>query len=67
MTKPNSNIFEKSVAELDTIVAKMESGNLSLDESLQLFEKGVKLTRLCQKTLAQAEAKIEKLMSQVEE
>lgn len=54
--------FEKSVQELDTIVEKMESGELSLDESLKLFEKGVKLTRSCQKILTQAEAKIESLM-----
>lgn len=54
--------FEKSVQELDNIVTQMESGELSLDESLKLFEKGVKLTRSCQKTLADAEIKIEKLM-----
>ncbi len=54
--------FEESVQELDDIVSKMESGDLSLDESLKLFEKGVKLTRDCQKTLADAEAKIEALM-----
>ncbi len=59
----NSKTFEKSVQELDGIVSKMESGELSLDESLKLFEKGVKLTRECQKSLADAEAKIEKLMS----
>jgi len=61
----NSTSFEKSVAELDSIVDRMESGELSLDESLKLFEKGVKLTRECQKTLADAEAKIEKLMNTV--
>ena len=59
----NTKTFEKSVQELDGIVSKMESGELSLDESLKLFEKGVKLTRECQKSLAEAEAKIEKLMS----
>lgn len=59
--------FEKSVEELDSIVSKMESGDLNLDESLKLFEKGVKLTRLCQKTLADAEKKIEKLMAEVNE
>ncbi len=59
----NTKTFEKSVQELDGIVSKMESGELSLDESLKLFEKGVKLTRECQKSLADAEAKIEKLMS----
>ena len=57
--------FENSVKELDAIVSKMESGELSLDESLKLFEQGVKLTRACQKTLADAEAKIEKLMEAV--
>ena len=46
---------------------RMESGELSLDESLKLFEQGVKLTRSCQKTLADAEAKIEKLMADVRE
>jgi len=54
--------FEKSVQQLDAIVEKMESGELSLDESLKLFEKGVKLTRSCQEILSQAEAKIESLM-----
>jgi exodeoxyribonuclease VII small subunit len=63
MTNPKT--FEKSVQELDVIVERMESGDLSLDESLQLFEKGVKLTRACQQTLADAEARIEKLLAQV--
>lgn len=63
MTKKQS--FENSVQELDSIVAKMESGQLSLDESLQLFEKGVQLTRSCQKMLTDAESKIEKLMNEV--
>jgi exodeoxyribonuclease VII small subunit len=61
-----SKSFEKSVQALDTIVTKMESGELSLDESLKLFEQGVKLTRECQKTLADAEKKIEKLMQAVD-
>ena len=61
----NTTTFEKSVEQLDTIVERMESGELSLDESLKLFEKGVKLTRECQKTLADAETKIEKLMKEV--
>ena len=63
----NTKTFEKSVQELDAIVSKMESGELSLDESLKLFEQGVKLTRACQKTLADAEEKIEKLMESVDE
>jgi exodeoxyribonuclease VII small subunit len=59
----NSKTFENSVQELDNIVSQMESGELSLDESLKLFEKGVKLTLSCQKILADAETKIEKLMA----
>jgi exodeoxyribonuclease VII small subunit len=59
--------FENSISQLDSIVERMESGELSLDESLKLFEQGVKLTRSCQKTLADAEAKIEKLMADVRE
>jgi exodeoxyribonuclease VII small subunit len=63
----NTKTFENSVNELDAIVSKMESGELSLDESLKLFEQGVKLARACQKTLADAEAKIEKLMDAIDE
>jgi len=59
--------FESSIDELDSIVSKMESGDISLDESLKLFEQGIKLTRSCQKTLADAESKIEKLMAEVNE
>ena len=62
----DSKSFEKSVEQLDAIVSQMESGELSLDESLQLFEKGVKLTRSCQKTLVEAEKKIEKLMNSMD-
>lgn len=54
--------FERSLAELESIVDKLEAGDLSLDESLQQFERGVQLTRLCQAALRQAEQKIEILM-----
>ena len=67
MSQSKSVTFENAVHELDKIIEKMESGDISLDESLKLFEKGVKLTRSCQKTLAEAEAKIEKLMAQVQQ
>ena len=63
MSKKQS--FENSIQELDSIVEKMESGQLSLEESLELFEKGVQLTRSCQKILSDAESKIEKLMKEV--
>lgn len=54
--------FERSLAELEAIVGKLEAGDLSLDESLRQFERGVQLTRLCQSALKQAEHKVEILM-----
>jgi exodeoxyribonuclease VII small subunit len=50
--------FEKSLDELETIVEKMEEGGLSLNESLSLFEKGVKLARFLREELDKAEKKI---------
>jgi exodeoxyribonuclease VII small subunit len=54
--------FERSLAELEAIVEKLEQGELSLDESLRHFERGVQLTRVCQSALKQAEQKVEILM-----
>jgi exodeoxyribonuclease VII small subunit len=54
--------FERSLAELEAIVDKLEAGDLSLDESLKQFERGVQLTRVCQSALKQAEQKVEILM-----
>ena len=51
--------FEEALAELETLVDTMEKGELSLDESLASFERGIILTRLCQQALKQAEQKIE--------
>jgi exodeoxyribonuclease VII small subunit len=50
--------FEKSLAELEKIVEKMEEGGLSLSESLSLFEKGIKLARSLREELDEAEKKI---------
>jgi len=50
--------FNKGLTELEQIVKQMDSADLSLDESLKLFEKGVSLTKLCQKALQDTEAKI---------
>lgn len=50
------------MAELEAIVDKLEGGDLSLDESLKYFERGVQLTRQCQTALKQAEQKVEILM-----
>jgi exodeoxyribonuclease VII small subunit len=54
--------LEKSLAELEQIVARMEQGELSLDESLKQFERGIALTRNCQSALQQAEHKVEMLL-----
>jgi exodeoxyribonuclease VII small subunit len=50
--------FEKSIKELDEIVKKLEGGDLSLDEMLKLFEKGISLSRTCNKLLNEAEKKV---------
>ncbi len=54
--------FEKAMQELEQLVETMENGDLSLDESLKLFEKGVKLTRQCQQSLQEAEQKVSILL-----
>ena len=54
--------FEKKLGRLEEIVQKMEAGELSLDDSLKLFEEGVKLSRDCNQELSQAEQKVKKLV-----
>ncbi len=54
--------FETSLQDLEKIVRKLEDGDLSLEESLKLFEDGVKLSRECQERLNQAERRIEVLL-----
>ncbi len=53
--------FEQSINELEQIVKELEKGELSLDDSLKQFEKGIGLARRCQEVLSQAEQKIEML------
>jgi exodeoxyribonuclease VII small subunit len=53
--------FEKSLSELESIVNQLEKGDLSLEDSLKQFEKGVGLARRCQDVLSQAEQKVEML------
>lgn len=54
--------FETSLEELEQIVRQLESGDLPLDRSLELFEQGVRLSRECQKRLDEAERKVEILL-----
>ncbi len=53
--------FEKALQELELLVAQLEQGDLSLEESLKQFERGIELTRACQTALKEAEQKIEVL------
>jgi exodeoxyribonuclease VII small subunit len=50
--------FEKSLDELETLVARMEQGDLSLDDSLKSFERGIALYRSCRSALEQAELRV---------
>jgi exodeoxyribonuclease VII small subunit len=54
--------FEKKLGRLEEIVTKMEGGSLSLEDSLKLFEEGVKHSRELQKTLSEAEEKVKVLL-----
>ena len=60
--KRNDIDFEKALKELEELVVKMEQGNLSLEEALKYFERGVALTRTCQKALSNAEQKVQILL-----
>ena len=57
-TEPPEPAFEEALAELEALVDAMEKGDLTLEQSLQSFERGVELTRICQKALADAEQKV---------
>ncbi|MBT8064207.1 MAG: exodeoxyribonuclease VII small subunit [Xanthomonadales bacterium] len=59
--------FEKSLAELESLVERLESGQLSLDDSLKQFKRGVELTRHCQDVLEQARQTVEQLLDSGDE
>ena len=58
-----SNEFEKSFQQLEKIVQRLESEELPLDESLQLFEEGIRLSRFCHQRLEEVEKKIELILA----
>lgn len=65
MAKKKDTIdFEKSLKTLEKIVDDMETGDLSLEQSLAAFEKGIKLTKDCQTALTQAEQRVQILVEQ---
>ena len=53
--------FEKAIKRLEKIVDDLEKGEMDIDKSLEIFEEGIKMSRVCSKKLNEAEAKIEKL------
>lgn len=61
MSDPSIKDFEAAIAELDGIVKKLEEGDLSLEQSLALYERGVQLSRFCHARLEDAERRIEML------
>jgi exodeoxyribonuclease VII small subunit len=62
MAEKKTDNFEDALKELEKIVTQLESDELSLEQSLKSFEKGIKLTRQCQKQLKDAELKVQKLI-----
>lgn len=63
MAKKNLPIpFETALAELESLIGQIEQGDLTLEDSLQRFERGVALVRSCRNTLWEAEQKVEQLI-----
>ena len=60
--KKSTTLFEDSLAELEQLVTQLEQGEISLEQSLKSFERGVTLTRTCQKALQEAEQKVQILI-----
>ncbi|HET7436808.1 MAG TPA: exodeoxyribonuclease VII small subunit [Thermoanaerobaculia bacterium] len=63
MARPRGNDFEKSFQQLEKIVQRLEGEELPLDESLQLFEEGIRLSRFCHQRLEEVEKKIELILA----
>jgi exodeoxyribonuclease VII small subunit len=66
MSKPSGDLsFEKALAELEKIVARMEGGELSLEESLAIHKRGLELARFCQQKLEAAQQQVKVLEGEV--
>jgi exodeoxyribonuclease VII small subunit len=61
MTEPTIKDFEAAIAELESIVKKLEEGDLTLERSLELYERGVTLSRYCHASIEDVERRIELL------
>lgn len=60
--RKSTSQFEEAMDELEKLVEHMEHGDISLEESLKSFERGIKLTRTCQQALQDAEQKVQILL-----
>ena len=67
VTEKKAVDFEQQLGSLEALVESLESGDLSLEDSLKSFEQGIKVARECQTALKQAEQKVEVLMRQGDE
>ena len=61
MSKDKENSFEKNLQKLEIIVEKLESGEISLEESVHLYEEGMKIKNICDKKLKDIEMQIKKI------
>ena len=59
--KENKSSFESSLKRLETIVSSLEQGEVSLEDSLKMFEEGIHLSKECLETLSKAELKVKQL------
>lgn len=60
--KSTKKSFEQAISELEEVVTKLEDGEISLEESIEYFQKGVELSKMCNKKLDEAERKITMLL-----
>ena len=67
MSNSNTQSFEEMMEELETIVQKLDNENVSLEESLELYQRGMKLSASCDETLKNAEQKVNELIKEDEE
>ncbi len=63
MSNSNTQSFEEMMKELENIVQKLDNENVSLEESLNLYQRGMKLSATCDETLKDAEKKVNELMA----
>jgi exodeoxyribonuclease VII small subunit len=62
MDRKGKKTFESALSQLESIVARLEDGDLPLEESLKLFEEGIRLSRFCNQKLNEAQEKVEVLL-----